>query len=51
MLYGIARVNGAERAVKVHLLDDKEDCSELIRPWEWGFFRGCLHTSVLSHPA
>lgn len=40
MLYGIARVNGTERTVKVHLLDDKEDCSELIRPWEWGFFRG-----------
>lgn len=42
MLYGIARIGGAETAVKVHLMDDKEDCSRLIQPSQWNFFRGCF---------
>ena len=42
MLYGIANINGAEVAVKVSLLDDQEDCSRLIRPSQWNFFRGCF---------
>ena len=42
MLYGIATIGGAETAVKVHLMDDKEDCSRLIRPWAWNFFRSCF---------
>lgn len=42
MLYGIANIGGAETAVKVHLMDDKEDCSRLIRPWQWNFFRSCF---------
>ena len=42
MLYGIATIGGAETAVKVHLMDDKEDCSRLIRPSQWNFFRGCF---------
>ena len=42
MLYGIANIGGAETAVKVHLMDDKEDCSRLIRPSQWNFFRGCF---------
>ena len=42
MLYGIARIGGAETAVKVHLMDDKEDCSWLIQPSQWNFFRGCF---------
>ena len=40
MLYGIANIGGAETAVKVHLMDDKEDCGRLIRPSQWNFFRG-----------
>lgn len=42
MLYGIANINGAEVAVKVNLLDDQEDCSRLIRPSQWNFFRSCF---------
>ena len=42
MLYGIATIGGAETAVKVHLMDDKEGCSRLIRPSKWNFFRGCF---------
>lgn len=42
MLYGIATIGGAETAVKVHLMDDKEDCSRLIQPSQWNFFRGCF---------
>ena len=42
MLYGIARIGGAETAVKVHLMDDKEDCSRLIRSSQWNFFRSCF---------
>ena len=42
MLYGIARIGGAETAVKVHLMDDKEDCSRMIQPSQWNFFRGCF---------
>lgn len=33
---------GAETAVKVHLMDDKEDCSRLIRPSQWNFFCSCF---------
>ena len=40
MLYGIANIGGAETAVKVHLMDDKEDCSRMIQPSQWNFFRG-----------
>lgn len=42
MLYGIANIGGEKTAVKVHLMDDKEDCSRLIQPWQWNFFRGCF---------
>lgn len=42
MLYGIARIGGAETAVKVHLMDDKEDCSRMIQPSQWNFFRSCF---------
>lgn len=42
MLYGIARIGGAETAVKVHLMDDKEDCSRLIQPSQWNFFCSCF---------
>lgn len=42
MLYGIARIGGAETAVKVHLMDDKEDCSRMIQPSQWNFFWGLL---------
>ena len=42
MLYGIATIGGTETAVKVHLMDDKEDCSRLIRPSQWNFFRSCF---------
>ena len=33
MLYGIARIGGAETAVKVPLM---------IQPSQWNFFRGCF---------
>ena len=42
MLYGIANIGGAEVAVKVNLLDDQEDCSRLIQPSQWNFFRSCF---------
>ena len=42
MLYGIANIGGAEVAVKVNLLDDQEDCSRMIQPSQWNFFRGCF---------
>ena len=41
-LRGIATIGGAETAVKVHLMDDKEDCSRLIRPSQWNFFCSCF---------
>ena len=39
MLYGIANIGGTETAVKVHLMDDKEDCSRMIQPSQWNFFK------------
>ena len=47
MLYGIATIGGVETAVKVHLMDDKEDCSRLIRPSQWNFFRSCFSAAVM----
>lgn len=45
MLYGIANIGGVETAVKVHLMDDKEDCSRLIRPSSGISSVGVLPTS------
>ena len=42
MLYGIATIGGVETAVKVHLMDDKEDFSRMIQPSQWNFFRSCF---------
>ena len=42
MLYGIVRIGDTEAGVRVHLLDDKEDCIKFIKPWQWNFFRSCF---------